>query len=623
MRRSIIKNFFVLFLIIFILGAIVYGAGLLDLKKSASQSAKEIKQNLKSAISSLTDFDTQGAKKSFNNIYSEINDLRTKTKNLSLNLFIKELPKAFNNLGGLSLTSIQLTSDLEELKNNGFNWILTQKGPKLISNLKNLETNTNKVSSLIDQIGQQAALINYPIGDDFTKITKELYRGNQILKTLISWLSADKPRHILILFQNHTEIRPGGGFLGSFTHVMMQRGSLVNLEVKDIYDVDGQLQKKIVPPLQLQTVTPTWGARDANWFFDFPTSAKKVSQLLEKSKFYQERETKFDGALAINSKIIMDILEITGPVDLPDYNLKIDSENFLPSIQREIEAGEDNKAGHPKKILTVLTPILFDKLGKLTEEQKIELIKKLAFRFENKDIMVYFDDLIMESYLKDLNVGGEIIELPKDFNGDYLAVVNANIGGGKTDALIKQKITLASDISLNGKIINNLAIERSHRGENENEWWYKAVNQNFIQILTPLGSSLSSLEGGEEKKITPMINYKNPSAPLRASQKYEYDSDLEAAELSNAFDRQNFSTWQKLKAGEIKTLTLNYGNLTSIDFKKPFKFIFEKQSGVDSVFEYSIAAPIGYKWKESGKSTFKYYAKNIPARLILELNLLK
>ena len=615
MRRSIIKNFFVLLLIVFILGAIVYGAGLLDLKKSANQSVREIKQNLKLAVSSLTNFNTRDAKESVNNIYSEITGLNTKTKNLSLNLFIKELPKVFNNLGDLSLTSIQLISDLEELKNNGFNWILTQKGAKLISSLKNLETNTNKVSGLIGQIKQQAALINYPMGDDFTKITDKLYRGNQILKTLTSWLSEDKPQHILILFQNHSEIRPGGGFLGSFAHVMLQKGSLINLEVKDIYDVDGQLRKKIVPPLQLQAVTPTWGARDANWFFDFPTSAKKVSELLEASKFFQEKETEFDGVLAINSKIIMDILEIVGPVDLPDYNLKINAENFLPSIQKEIEAGEDSKAGHPKKILTVLTPILFDKLGKLSEEQKIELIKKLAFRFENKDIMAYFDDLIIESYLKDLNVGGEIIELPKDFNGDYLAIVNANIGGGKTDAFIKQKITLEGDINLQGKLTNNLVIERQHQGENENEWWYKAINQNFTQILTPPGSSLLELIGGEEKEISAPIDYKK--------QKYEYDADLEAAQLSNAFDRQNFSTWQKLKAGETKTIILNYKNPTPIVFDKPFQFIFEKQSGIDNAFEYSIAAPIGYKWKESDKPVFKYSAENTPARLILELNLMK
>ncbi len=615
MRWPIIKNFFILLLIIFILGAIIYGAGLFDLKKSAGQSTQKIKFNLKSAISSLTNFDTQSAKKSFNNIYSEIIGLETKTKKLSLNLFIKELSDAFGNLGDLSLTSIQLTTDLEELKNNSFNWILTQKGEKLINNLKNIEKNTDKISLLMDKIKQQAALINYPIKNDFNKITEELYRGNKILETLISWLSDDRPHHILVLFQNHTEIRPGGGFLGSFAHVILQGGSLVNLEVKDVYDIDGQLKKKIVPPLQLQTVTPTWGARDANWFFDFPTSARKVSELLEASKFFQEREVKFDGVLAINSKIIIDILEITGPVDLPDYKLTIDAKNFLPSIQEEIEDGEDNKAGQPKKILTVLTPILFEKLGKLNEGQKIELVKKLAFRFENKDIMVHFDDLIVESYLKDLNVAGEIIDLPKDFNGDYLAVVNANIDGGKTDAFIKQKIILNSDINLQGKLTNNLVIERQHQGENEREWWYKTVNQNFIQILTPMESSLLEMIGGEKKEIIPVVNYDN--------KKYERDADLVAAESLNAFDRQNFSTWQKIAAGDTKIISLIYRGETSIDFGEPFTFIYEKQSGVDSAFEYSIAAPIGYKWKESGKPVFNFSAENTPARLILELNLIK
>jgi len=612
MRRSTIRNIFILLSITFILGVTIYGAGLIDLKKSASRSAKEIKYNLKSAVGSLINFDTQSAKESFNNIYSEITGLENKTKTLSLDLFVKELPKVFNNLGDLSITSIQITSDLEELKNNGLNWILTQKGAKLISNLKNLETNTSKVSSLINQIKQQATIINYPIQNDLNKITKDLYEGNQILKTLISWLSNNKPHHILVLFQNHTEIRPAGGFLGSFAHVMIQNGSLINLEVKDVYDVDGQLQKKIFPPLQLQTVTPTWGARDANWFFDFPTSAKKVSELLEESKFFQERETKFDAVLAINSKIIMDILEITGPVDLPDYNLKIDAINFLPSIQKEIEAGEDNKAGQPKKILTVLTPILFDRLGKIDERQKIELVKKLGFRFSNKDIMAYFDDLIVESYLKDLNVGGEIINLPKDFNGDYLAVVNANVGGGKTDAFIKQKIALESDINLKGKLTNNLIIEKSHQGENQNEWWYNIVNQNFIQILTPVDSSFISLEGGEEKEI-PRTNYDK--------EKYEYDADLEVAQLPNAFDRQNFSTWQKIKAGETKTITMTYDSGGVIDFKKPFTFIYEKQSGVDSALQYQIAAPIGYKWKESDKPVYNFSTENTPARLILELNL--
>ena len=84
--------------------------------------------------------------------------------------------------------------------------------------------------------------------------------------------------------------------------------------------------------------------------------------------------------------------------------------------------------------------MLFEKIGQLTEEQKAELLKRIVYRFLNKDIQIYFQDVLIENYLKDFGVTGDIFQSPENFNGDYLAVVNANVGGGKSDLFIKQKI---------------------------------------------------------------------------------------------------------------------------------------------------------------------------------------
>ena len=54
-------------------------------------------------------------------------------------------------------------------------------------------------------------------------------------------------------------------------------------KVRDIYDPDGQLTLKVQPPLPLQAVTTNWGARDANWFFDFSSSAKDFRASLSDS----------------------------------------------------------------------------------------------------------------------------------------------------------------------------------------------------------------------------------------------------------------------------------------------------------------------------------------------------
>ena len=115
--------------------------------------------------------------------------------------------------------------------------------------------------------------------------------------------------------------------------------------MRDIYDSDGQLDAKIVPPKQLRSVTGGWGARDANWFFDFPVSAEKSNRLFGRVKNVQRKIISFDGAIAVNISVLKDLLEITGPIRLPEYGLTIDKDNFLLNIQREVEMGDDKKSG--------------------------------------------------------------------------------------------------------------------------------------------------------------------------------------------------------------------------------------------------------------------------------------
>ena len=142
-------------------------------------------------------------------------------------------------------------------------------------------------------------------------------------------------------FQNPAEIKPAGGFLGSYADLTINSGRLVNIDIRDIYDPDGQLTTKIIPPLPLQAITTSWGARDANWFFDFPLSAKKVTELLESLKIYQEKNIQFSGVIALNIKILESVLELSGPIKLSDYQFEINRNNFLKEIQKEVEAGTD------------------------------------------------------------------------------------------------------------------------------------------------------------------------------------------------------------------------------------------------------------------------------------------
>jgi len=627
-RRSIkIKIILLILAVLLTAGSVIFVIGLLSFKNNAISGAAVITKNLKTAAVSLKNFDFQQAHNSFQSINSQAESLSSQSQRLGLTTIAKKIGQAFSNLSLFSQTAVDLGKQLMELNHNGFKWLMNQDGKNLINGLEAIQHNMNQLADISNQLQQQAAEAGYTLSDNYSSISADLYRNQGFLEAILDWLKATSERHFLLLFQNSSEIRPGGGFVGSYADITLREGSLINIDVRDIYDPDGQLELKVVPPKPLQLITARWGARDANWFFDFPLSTAKIIKFLETSKIYQERNVKFDGALAMNIEVLKDILAITGPLSLSEYNLEINNENFLAAIQREVEAGADKKAGQPKRILKVLTPLLMNRLSNLSETEKQTLMIKLAERFRHKDIMIYFKDLAIESYLKSLGVAGDELRLPNGFSGDYLAVINANIGGAKSDAFIMQNISVNSIISSAGEIQTQLTVQRTHNGQNQSDWWYRATNKNYIQIILPLGSKLVTVAGNEWINIKPPVNYAS----------YVEDTDVATIEKSSKFldefnvreyavtDKTIFGTWLITKSGTTKTLMMKYLNPNHLEIKDGavYTFILEKQSGVNSSFQLSIKAPPGYVWQESGNTTFNYVSDDVSARLIINATLRK
>jgi len=520
---------------------------------------------------------------------------------------------SFGGLKNLVGALVGISSDVNKLKAEGFDFAFKGRGEELIVILRSLRANVLKLDAL---------------GVGFIdKSTLSTASGG--LEALITLLDKPGEQHLLILFLNPSEMRPIGGFAGSYGDVTLERGSIKNIKINDIYYPDHFLSKKITPPIQLQTVTVDWGARDAAWFFDFPTSARKTTEFIEASQIYAKDGVRFDGAIAINVKIVEDILTLTGPIKLPEYGLTLTKDNFLEEVQREVEEGRDKQVGeNPKRVLGSLAPILIERLHQLSSSDKNTLALALFSRVANKDIQLYFRDPKVEDFVTKVNWAGEVASLPENVSGDYLAVVDANIAGGKTDARINQSIKLKSKIDSSGQVNNYLAVTRRHFGKDNEAPWYRAKNQNFIKIFTVPKAELLSLTGATPKDISPQINY--------ASAGYSRDPLLESLERTRKnISRYNaeaylesgksvFAAWFSTLAGESKVLEVDYKStqLSLADGMK-YLFILDKQSGVESAFQYELVAPAGYRWQETNGSTFAYKGDTIPARLELELTLVR
>lgn len=556
-----------------------------------------------------------------------------------LGKFIPAFSEARSLIGAtasLNLNFLDLAEATTELKQNGFTAIQSN-GAALLSMLSRMraaiqniiadaQTAKNATANL-SRVSSYFGSVDAAVGNSYLAHSADLYRAHAFLDNVITLLSAERERHLLFLFQNPAEIRPGGGFIGSYADVTVAGGQMKSIDVRDIYDPDGQFFEKIIPPYQLQTVSEKWGARDANWFFDFPTSAKTVIQFLESSRMYEERNTTFDAAIAINIPVIQSILKATGPIPLPEYNLSITSDNFLTEVQREVEAGKDKTAGQPKKILKVLAPLLLEKMRTVDEQAKRALMQELGSRIAKKDIMFYAKDADIMRYFAEENIGGAVYELPQKFFGSYLAIVNANVAGGKTDALMRQSITATINVDTAGSTLTDLTVTRTHEGGDKKDPWWNADNKNFIQVLTNPDASLVSMKGNSIKKIVPAFNYQTGGFSANEDLARIDDSRVLVPNANawtmKEFGKTSFATWFMVPAKKTGNLTLRYHTdntaLTPPEAGDTFTFVYERQSGVPTALSITIAAPVGFIWKESGTPTFTYTNDDPDGRTIVTL----
>jgi hypothetical protein len=619
--------------------ALVSAIGFWDLKKTVAESAPRIYAQFKDGGDALLKLETENAKLSFGNVNDELGTIETKAGKYGFFSLaelwgtavpkLKLIPQAFGDIKKLAEEALQFTSNLEMLRNEGIPQLFNENGKEALATLDRIHGNVINILTVSDSLKTYSDEIDTPFTDEFLNINLNLAATERFLGAIKDWFSSPREKRILVLFQNPSELRPAGGFLGSYAEIMLTQNGINNIVVWDIYDPDGQLDIAIQPPYELQTLVTKWGARDANWFFDFPTSAQKVISMLETSKIYREQIATFDGAIAINIFVLQSLLAITGQVELPEYNLTIHSENFLTEIQREVEAGNDKKTGEPKRILKVLAPILFDRLSTLTSHQKQQLFKALQYHTKKKDIMMYFKKYEIQNFLEKYELAGKVFPIPENFNGDYLAVVNTNIAGGKTDIVMNQHIKLSSKIEANGRIDNFLTIERIHDGITYKDPWYRKNNQSYIKIFTPKNSRLTYVNGNDKKIITPSVNYETTNfltdPTLNLIETSRTHNLVLLADTLEESGKTVFGVWQIIKAGDKKTLELQYFNpkriLLSGD-EIPYEFIFEKQSGNRTAFDLLLEAPPGYIWQETGNSLFNYVDEAPHGRIQLKLTLL-
>lgn len=361
----------------------------------------------------------------------------------------------------------------------------------------------------------------------------------------------------LLIFQNYDEQRATGGFIGTFGVLKTNHGQISKLTIDSIYDLDGQIFELVAAPGPFQPQIKRWGARDANWFADFPTSAEKLLY------FFEKGGQTADGVISFTPKVFERLLALVGPIEMYDYGAMLTSENFQEVVQYKTSHDYDRELNEPKKFLADFAPILLDRLTVLPKDEWLNFFQIMRDSLDQRHILLYNKDESTQKLIDDLGASGKI--LSTDY--DYLNIINSNLGGTKTDLEMEQNVTLKSKILSDGSILNTLFIDRKNNSNN--------FNKNYLRVLVPKASQLVSTGGFDD-----LPHYASVARGLRT------DPDLEAWDLgelnSNVFVRTEsgkteFAGWVVTEAFEVQKLTLTY--LLPFKVGSIYSLLLQKQAG--------------------------------------------
>ena len=588
------------------LGAFYFGQYGFNVKNELAQEGGAAAKSIETAKENLKNFDFVSASDNFARAYEEFSKAgeRLNFMGASISSFIAEFPgagklKSAKNIiaaGKLIANSGKAMSDaigavaktgliLNPSESGGMSIskIMGSLGESLSLSKKNIKKARALLADIeIDDIPEdkkpaiEELNAKLPL---FEKLISEATDYSKFLENLIGTKGAKK---YLLLFQNSNELRPTGGFPGSYGVISFKDGQLQDFFADDSYNLDGQLKDLIIPPLQLQHITPAWGMRDANWFVDFPSSAAKISQFFKKEAGYD-----IDGVITVNPKIVSKILDIVGSVEMPQYGVVLNSENLITTVQDQVEYKGDRKK--PKQIVMDLAPELLKKLYLADSGKWMNIFNILVASLESKDILMYFRDLGLESFSADKGFSGAV----KQTSADYLMVTLANVKGSKTDAMIDSSVKIDTAIE-SRSIKHELSLVRQHNGGETEYGFYNKINPAFVRVLVPEGSELISITGNSKPNYKPLINY---------DKSFKTDDDLFKFESSAYYDSENevfifkesgkteFGFWMITEPGETKTIIVEYAVPLKIQNGK-YELLVQKQPGFEiKNFEFVMNKP--------------------------------
>jgi hypothetical protein len=323
------------------------------------------------------------------------------------------------------------------------------------------------------------------------------------LPAILGW---DGPRRYLVLTQDPAELRPSGGFIGSFGIIAFDKGRISERRFQDVVPLDYANNYPFVKPPQaladyLLGPTQSWQLADAGWSPDFPTSAQEALRLYTN----ESGDTRVDGVLGMTTYTIDELLKVTGPITIPGYDATIASGETTLKVLQQTRA-TPTPGGDRKAFLSAFADRLLTALLALPPRQWGDLLGA-ADTFGNSHLLLaWFRDPTAEAFVADGGFGGAV----RQDAGDFVYPVESNVAPPtKLNAWTTTAMDISVQIDAVGNARNTLAVTWQNRVDMPDAASYRAMTNvgghilgMYFRLLVPQRSRIEAVSGGSLAPVT-------------------------------------------------------------------------------------------------------------------------
>lgn len=345
--------------------------------------------------------------------------------------------------------------------------------------------------------------------NQFAGMASLFVNAKPFLKELPNILGAKEEKTYLIMFQNTAERRATGGFFTFYAVFNINKGKISIKDSSDIYDIDNNIASHPSAPEKIQAYhkgVSKFYVRDSNLSPDFVESIKLFESLYKKAG----NRVDYDGIIAVDSKVLVDMLTIFGDTQVNGVNFSAtkDARCDCPQVIYTLFDIVDRPVPYikvdRKRIMGNLMLELFYKaIGFSPSKYWGQLAQTMFTNLDEKHILLYFTDKNTQEAVEAMNYAGRI----REYKGDYLHVNNVNFAGAKSNLFIDENVISETKFE-EGKVKRTVTMKfknphpHSDCNLERGGLCLNATLRNWIRFYVPEGATLDKFSGSQTKTLT-------------------------------------------------------------------------------------------------------------------------